>query len=115
MKPTKPRQQKYPRINLAFYHGNLDYVREAAWQNRMSITEYINFLIDKDRRQQNFAKKEALVHELISENDEITVVDPEGPYMPIQAGTYYGEYFPDLTKGRGEGQKLTRNVNKEGS
>lgn len=49
MEETKGRKQKYPRINLAFYGDNLDYVREAAYQNRMSITEYVNHLIHLDR------------------------------------------------------------------
>ena len=43
------RVQKHPRINMAFYGDNLDYVREEAWKKRMSVTEYVNELITKDR------------------------------------------------------------------
>ena len=46
------RKQKYPRINMAFYGDNLEYVREAAYEKRVSVTEYINQLIvdDKNRK-----------------------------------------------------------------
>ena len=46
------RKQKHPRINMAFYGDNLEYVREAAYQSRMSVTEYVNSLIvdDKNRK-----------------------------------------------------------------
>lgn len=46
------RKQKYPRINMAFYGDNLEYVREAAYEKRISVTEYINQLIvdDKNRK-----------------------------------------------------------------
>ena len=46
------RKQKYPRINMAFYGDNLEYVRDAAYENRVSVTEYINQLIvdDKNRK-----------------------------------------------------------------
>ena len=46
------RKQKHPRINMAFYGDNLDYVKEAAYQSRMSVTEYVNQLIvdDKNRK-----------------------------------------------------------------
>ena len=51
---TQPaqRKQKYPRINMAFYDDNLEYVKEAAYQARMSVTEYVNQLIvdDKNRK-----------------------------------------------------------------
>ena len=43
------RVQKHPRINMAFYGDNLEYVREAAYQSRMSVTEYINQLILDDK------------------------------------------------------------------
>lgn len=43
------RKQKHPRINMAFYGDNLEYVREAAYQKRVSVTEYINQLIVDDR------------------------------------------------------------------
>lgn len=48
-KTLSKRVQKDPRINMAFYGDNLDYVREAAHQNRMSITEYVNKLIIDDK------------------------------------------------------------------
>lgn len=51
MEQPKNRKQKYPRINLAFYDDNLEYVREAAYQSRMSVTEYINSLITKDKEE----------------------------------------------------------------
>lgn len=44
------RKQKYPRINMAFYDDNLEYVREAAYQSRMSVTEYVNKLIKEDKQ-----------------------------------------------------------------
>lgn len=44
------RKQKHPRINMAFYDDNLEYVREAAYQERMSATEYVNKLIKEDRQ-----------------------------------------------------------------
>ncbi len=47
------RKQKYPRINMAFYDDNLDYVREASYQSRMSVTEYVNKLIMEDRQRPN--------------------------------------------------------------
>ena len=43
------RKQKHPRINMAFYGNNLDYLRNAAWKARMSVTEYVNALIHQDR------------------------------------------------------------------
>ncbi len=44
------RKQKHPRINMAFYGNNLEYVREASYQSRLSVTEYVNKLIDEDRQ-----------------------------------------------------------------
>lgn len=45
------RVQKNPRINMAFYDDNLEYLREAAWKNRMSVTQYVNYLVAEDRKQ----------------------------------------------------------------
>lgn len=45
------RAQKHPRINMAFYGDNLEFVREAAWRNKQSITEYMNSLIEQARSQ----------------------------------------------------------------
>lgn len=50
MEQPKAVKKKHPRINMAFYDDNLDYVREAAYQSRMSITEYMNHLIREDRK-----------------------------------------------------------------
>lgn len=44
------RAQKHPRINMAFYGDNLEFVREEAWRNKQSITEYVNSLIEQARR-----------------------------------------------------------------
>ena len=43
------RVQKHPRINMAFYGDNLEFVREDAWRNKQSITEYMNSLIEQAR------------------------------------------------------------------
>lgn len=43
------RAQKHPRINMAFYGDNLEFVREEAWRNKQSITEYVNSLIEQAR------------------------------------------------------------------
>lgn len=51
------RKQKYPRINMAFYDDNLEYVREAAYRKRLSVTEYINQLIVDDKNRQLIAKE----------------------------------------------------------
>lgn len=53
---SQGRRQKHPRINMAFYGDNLEYVRERAYQKRVSVTEYINQLIvdDKNRRRAGF-------------------------------------------------------------
>lgn len=57
MEQPKNEKGKHPRINLAFYDDNLDYVREAAWKNRMSITEYMNHLIQEDRQRNPLVEK----------------------------------------------------------
>lgn len=38
-----------PRINLSFYGDNLKFVQYAAWRNRMSITAYMNQLLEKEK------------------------------------------------------------------
>ena len=65
---TAQRKQKHPRINMAFYGDNLDYVREAAYAKRVSVTEYINQLIvdDKNRRLTATKKED---HEQLSIDD----------------------------------------------
>ena len=47
--PKTQRAQKHPRINMAFYGDNLEFVREEAWRNKQSITEYVNSLIEQAR------------------------------------------------------------------
>lgn len=47
--PTE-RKQKHPRINMAFYGDNLDYLKDAAWAARISVTEYVNNLVAEDRK-----------------------------------------------------------------
>ena len=64
------RKQKYPRINMAFYGDNLDYVREAAYENRISVTEYINQLIVDDKNRKRALTKKAGVEQLSFEDVE---------------------------------------------
>ena len=47
------RKQKHPRINMAFYGDNLNYLRDAAWKAKMSVTEYVNTLISQDKEKKN--------------------------------------------------------------
>ena len=44
------RVQKHPRINMAFYGDNLDYLKDVSWAARMSVTEYVNALVAEDRK-----------------------------------------------------------------
>lgn len=44
------RKQKHPRINMAFYGDHLDYLKDAAWAARISVTEYVNNLVAEDRK-----------------------------------------------------------------
>ena len=46
--PFLKRKQKYPRINMAFH--DIEYLREIAYQNRMTQTEYVNYLLEEDKR-----------------------------------------------------------------
>lgn len=48
-KENRKRRQKHPRMNMAFYGDNLAYLKEVAWENKKSITQYVNDLIEKDR------------------------------------------------------------------
>ena len=57
MEQSKSKKEKIPRINLAFYGDNLDYVRKAAHDKWMSVTEYVNHLIEEDRKHNSIAKK----------------------------------------------------------
>ena len=42
---------KLPRINMAFSPQNLEYLRVMAGIHGMSITKYVNTLIERDREQ----------------------------------------------------------------
>lgn len=46
---TQERKQKHPRINMAFASDNLDYLRTMAGLDGISITAYVNRLIEADR------------------------------------------------------------------
>ena len=46
---TQERKQKHPRINMAFAPDNLDYLRTMAGLDGISITAYVNRLIEADR------------------------------------------------------------------
>lgn len=56
MENTLQRKQPNPRINMALYGENLEFLRHAAWKNHMSITAYVNHLVDKDK--DNYARNE---------------------------------------------------------
>lgn len=48
---TKKRQQKLPRINMAFQEKNLEYLQIVVrLEQNMSITEYVNKLVKEDRK-----------------------------------------------------------------
>lgn len=47
-KPTNIRGQKLPRINIAFTHQNLDYLQRISTIEGISITQYVNNLIQAD-------------------------------------------------------------------
>lgn len=36
-------------MNMAFYDDNLAFLRQIAWKNHMSVTQYVNQLISKDK------------------------------------------------------------------
>ena len=42
------RKQKHPRINMAFYGKNLEYLELVSRIEGVSITQYVNDLISKD-------------------------------------------------------------------
>lgn len=41
--------QKLPRINMAFTPENHEYIKRVSRQNGMSVTQYINELIEQDK------------------------------------------------------------------
>ena len=48
--PTQGRKgQKLPRINMAFIHENLEYLQIMARIEGVSMTQYVNILIEADR------------------------------------------------------------------
>lgn len=56
-RPKKdPTKKPDPRINMAFYDDNLEFLQYAAWKNHMSITQYVNLLVSKDK--DNYARNE---------------------------------------------------------
>lgn len=53
------RKQKHPRINMAFYGNNLEYLNLISRIEGVSITQYVNDLIAKDE-EKNKEKMESL-------------------------------------------------------
>jgi hypothetical protein len=47
---TKTRVQKLPRINMAFSEENIEYLGTIARIKGMSKTEYVNYLITRDKK-----------------------------------------------------------------
>lgn len=47
--PRKATKRNEPRINMTFYDDNLEFLRHIAWVNHMSITQYVNQLVGKDK------------------------------------------------------------------
>lgn len=52
------RKQAHPQINMVFCGDTPDYVREAVYRRRTSVTKYVNRLIHEERE-----KNEAQVRE----------------------------------------------------
>lgn len=52
--PRKKRDD--PRMNMTFYGDNLDFCREMADQNDLSITQYVNQLISQEKRKHDPAE-----------------------------------------------------------
>jgi predicted DNA binding CopG/RHH family protein len=48
--PTGRKGQKLPRINMAFSHENLEYLQIMARIEGVSMTQYVNTLIEADRK-----------------------------------------------------------------
>lgn len=46
---VKKGRKKLPRINMAFYGENYDYLTYISRLSGKNITEYVNALVDKDR------------------------------------------------------------------
>ncbi len=47
--PQRKRSQKLPRINMAFQESNLEYLQIMSRIEGVSITRYVNGLIEQDR------------------------------------------------------------------
>lgn len=68
-KPTSVRGQKLPRINIAFTHENLEYLRLVSKIKGISITQYVNDLIQADResRGDKLEKIEDILEDMLKE------------------------------------------------
>lgn len=61
----KKARKKLPRINMAFYGENYDYLVYISRLSGKNITEYVNMLVDKDREinQDKIDRAKALLDE----------------------------------------------------
>lgn len=61
----RTRQQKHPRINMAFYKENHEYLEYITRLRGVSITQYVNDLIAKDAEinKETIEKLKALMNE----------------------------------------------------
>lgn len=57
---------KADRMNMAFSHENFEYVRTMAGIHKMTMTKYINHLIEEDRERNAklYAKAKSLMEDL---------------------------------------------------
>ena len=64
-KNVRTRQQKHPRINMAFYTENHEYLEYITRLRGVSITQYVNDLIAKDAEinKETIEKLKALMNE----------------------------------------------------
>lgn len=62
---AKKGRKKLPRINMAFYGENYDYLVYISRLSGKNITEYVNSLVDKDREinQDKIDRAKALLNE----------------------------------------------------
>lgn len=62
---VKKGRKKHPRINMAFYGENYDYLVYISRLNGKNITEYVNSLVDRDREinQDKIDRAKALMNE----------------------------------------------------
>lgn len=68
-KPTHIRGQKLPRINMAFTHENLDYLRSVSKLKGTSITQYVNDLVyaDKVSKGDKLGEIQELIEDILGE------------------------------------------------